>query len=199
MGSTVVATKGNKLRRVKPRNCNDPDDKHAVHKKHHKHHHSHHVHHPHHEHHHQHHCDHGDSACESQCSTSPAELNHSEIMQELFQGTDTSQGIFQVVIIKDSEAVEVTLANLQAVISLQLALQLAIALVVSVSVASATATERITQDLIQSVYSRQSNISTVVIEGSRNITVTEVGAEIALNIQILLQVLVALLAKVEVA
>lgn len=123
----------------------------------------------------------------------------SEGVELLLQDVETSQGIYQLVVVKHSENVEISLTNIQALINLQFALQLAIELILSVSLLTTAQNGRVIQDLTEVTHSSQRTVSTIVVENSRNVTVNETTADIAANVQLLLQVLLAIVAKLDVA
>lgn len=110
----------------------------------------------------------------------------------------TTQSTEDHVIIKDSCDVTVTTIDIQAAVNLQIAIQLAIALILSISIADGHQADRIQQELLQKIQTRQSICQKTVIENSRGVTVTMADAEASVNIQLLLQVLLALVAKLEV-
>lgn len=82
--------------------------------------------------------------------------------------------------------------------SLQAALQLAIALVVNISIADGELAEQITQDLLQLSRVRQVNRQSVVIKNCRKVEVSMTDTDVAVSIQLMLQLLSALLILLEV-
>jgi spore coat protein X len=125
-------------------------------------------------------------------------LNNETIGQDADQVADTTQVSKETIIIKDSEGVEIRTTDTQAAVNIQAALQVAIALVISISIADSARAERVTQDLLQRVQVKQINHQKVLIENSRQVSVTTTDTDVAVNVQILLQVLLALVAKLEV-
>lgn len=120
------------------------------------------------------------------------------IQQSGEQVIKTVQDTHEQIIIKDSCDVRVTTTDTQAAVNLQVAIQLAIALVLSVSIADGNQAERITQELFQKIRTKQAIHQKTVVENSRNVNVTTTDTEISVNIQVLLQVLLALVAKLEI-
>jgi spore coat protein X len=110
----------------------------------------------------------------------------------------TVQSTEDEVVIKDSCNVTVTTVDVQAAINLQVAIQLAIALVLSVSIADGDAAKEIQQDLMQKISTRQAIKQKTYVKNSRDIKVSMADAEASVNIQVLLQVLLALVAKLEI-
>ena len=104
----------------------------------------------------------------------------------------------ELIYIKDSCDVNVTSTDVKAALSLQAALQAAIAVVVSISIADSSDANRITQDLIQSSRTRQITRQKTIVENSRDIEITTTDAQVALNIQLLLQLLLALIVELDI-
>lgn len=108
------------------------------------------------------------------------------------------QQSYERIYIRDSVDVDVTTTETQVALNLQVAIQAAIALVVSISIADSSKAEMVTQDLNASLKSIQLNKQETYIENSRNVNVTTTDTDIAVNAQILLQVLLALLIRLEI-
>ncbi|WP_028393110.1 spore coat protein [Bacillus cihuensis] len=104
----------------------------------------------------------------------------------------------ELVYIKDSCDVRVTSTDVKAALSLQAALQAAIAVIVSITVGSSESAERITQELLQSSKISQISRQKTIIENSRDVEVVTTDAQVAVNIQLLLQLLLALIVEVDV-
>ncbi|TCP58206.1 spore coat protein X [Tumebacillus sp. BK434] len=121
-----------------------------------------------------------------------------EIVQEAAQISRTLQKSDEVIIIRDSFGVDVRTTDTKAAVNLQVALQLAIAVVLSLTIADGNRAEAITQELLQKVQVKQVNKQRTVIENSRNVEVVTTDTDVAANIQVLVQVLLALVAKIEV-
>ncbi|MFN7250510.1 MAG: spore coat protein [Anaerobacillus sp.] len=104
----------------------------------------------------------------------------------------------ELIHIIDSCDVTVNTTDTKAAVSLQASLQAAIALIISVSIADSSKAERITQDLMQTTKTKQQTFQKVVIEGSQGVNVTTTDTQVALNIQILLQLLLALIVRLDI-
>ena len=104
----------------------------------------------------------------------------------------------ELIFIKDSCNVDVTSTDVKAALSLQAALQAAIAVIVSISIADGDRADRITQELLQSSRIKQITRQKTIVENSRDINIKTTDAQIALNIQLLLQLLLALIVELEV-
>jgi spore coat protein X len=126
------------------------------------------------------------------CEPEPTVEQEATQTQEMVQSTNES------IVIKNSCDIKVVTADTKVAISLQAALQVAIAVVIRISILDGEEADRITQELLQSSQIRQTTRQSVVIDGSRNVTVTATDTDVAASIQLLLQILVALLVSVEI-
>jgi spore coat protein X len=124
--------------------------------------------------------------------------DETRIDQEARQDNRQLQLSEELIYIKDSCNVNVTSTDVKAALSLQAALQAAIAVIVSISIADADNAERITQQLIQSSNVKQITRQKTIVENSRDIDITTTDAQIALNIQLLLQLLLALIVEIDI-
>jgi spore coat protein X len=95
--------------------------------------------------------------------------------------------------------VEVHTTDTQVALSLQAAIQAAIAVVISVTVGDSDKGSAVVQDIKQLFKSTQRNTQKTIIHGSRQIKVKTTDTQAAVNIQALLQVLLTIVAKLEVA
>ena len=130
--------------------------------------------------------------CESRHPLSNDDTQHADQINKTLQLSE------EYIFIKDSCDVTVTTTDTKAAVNLQASLQAAISLVISISIGSSEEAEQITQELLQSSKVRQVNYQKTVIENSRNVNVTTTDTQIAVNIQILLQILLALLVKLDI-
>ncbi|MDM5357669.1 spore coat protein [Peribacillus sp. RS7] len=120
------------------------------------------------------------------------------IDQDARQDNNQVQLSEELIYIKDSCNVNITSTDVKAALSLQAALQAAIAVIVSISIADADNAEKITQQLIQSSNVKQITRQKTIVENSRDIDITTTDAQIALNIQLLLQLLLALIVEIDI-
>lgn len=118
--------------------------------------------------------------------------------QEATQQGQSIQHSYESIVIRDSCDIDVTTTETQVAINLQVAIQAAIALVISLSIADSETAELVTQDLQTSLRSSQINRQETYIENSRGVNVTTTDTDIAVNAQILLLVLVALLVRLDI-
>ena len=126
------------------------------------------------------------------------ENDESLIEQEARQLNSEVQISEELIFIKDSCNVDVTSTDVKAALSLQAALQAAIAVIVSISIADGDRADRITQDLLQSSRIKQITRQKTIVENSRDVDIKTTDAQIALNIQLLLQLLLALIVELDV-
>lgn len=124
--------------------------------------------------------------------------NDKDVDQDGKQVVSTKQQSYERIIVKDSEGVEIQTTDTQAAISLQLGIQAAIAAVISVTIGDSDQGRAVTQDLNQFIKTKQRNVQTTIVEGSRNISVTTTDTDLAVNIQAMLQILVAIVAKLDI-
>lgn len=125
--------------------------------------------------------------------------NDETVLQEADQKADTTQVSEETIIIKDSCEIEIRSTDTQVAVNVQVALQVAIALVISLSIADSAKADRVTQDLLQRIQVKQVNNQKVVIQNSRCVSITTTDTDVAVNVQVLLQFLLALVAKLEIA
>lgn len=121
------------------------------------------------------------------------------VSQATDQLNTVEQKSYEWIVVRDSECVEVRTTDTQVALSLQAAIQAAIAIIISVTVGDAEKGNAVVQDVNQLFQSTQRNTQKTVIEGSTGISVTTTDTQAVVNIQALLQVLLAIVAKLEVA
>ena len=113
------------------------------------------------------------------------------------QESKTYQISEESITIVDSADVEVTTTDTKGVIYSS-ALQATIVVIISISIADSEKADRVAQELFQKSSIKQINKQETVIRNSRNVTVTTTDTDIAVNVQILLQILLALLVKLNI-
>ncbi|WP_235848972.1 MULTISPECIES: spore coat protein [Bacillaceae] len=104
----------------------------------------------------------------------------------------------EYIYIKDSCDITVTSTDTKASVNLQAGLQAAIAVLISISIADSDTAEDLTQELMQASKTEQVSIQKTVIENSRDVEVSTTDTQVAANIQILLQLLIALAVKLDI-
>lgn len=120
------------------------------------------------------------------------------IDQRAVQGNSEFQLSEELIFIKDSCDVTVTSVDLKAALSLQAAIQAAIAVIISISIADGQDSSSITQELLQTSKISQITRQKTIVENSRDIEIRTTDAQIAINIQLLLQLLLAIIVEVDV-
>jgi len=123
---------------------------------------------------------------------------NADVQQEGTQVASTQQQSFEWIVVKDSEEVEVHTTDTQAAVSIQAALQVAIAIVISITVGDTEKGQAVVQDLKQFFKSKQAHTQKTIIKNSKCVKVTTTDTQIAVNIQALVQILVAIVAKIDV-
>ncbi len=114
------------------------------------------------------------------------------------QVAGTYQGSKEYIEITNSCNVTVKTTDTQVGVSLQAALQVAIAIVINITIADSARAEQVTQELLQSANTRQYNHQKLIIEGSNDVEVTTSDTDVAVSIQVLLQILIALVAQLDI-
>jgi spore coat protein X len=122
----------------------------------------------------------------------------SDVIQPGRQFAIEEQESTELIFIKESCNVKVQSTDTQAAVSLQIGIQLAIALVLSITIADSDRSSAVAQDLFQNLHSEQSNVQRVIIKNSKDVNVTTTDTDLAINIQALLQVLVAIIIRLDV-
>ncbi|WP_088338709.1 spore coat protein [Bacillus cereus] len=123
---------------------------------------------------------------------------NANFLEEAIQTDEIDQISEEYIEIVDSADVQVTTTDTKAALSIQAALQAAIVVIISISIADSEKADRVAQELFQKSSIKQINKQETVIRNSRNVTVTTTDTDIAVNVQILLQILLALLVKLNI-
>lgn len=124
--------------------------------------------------------------------------NEADVAQEADQKLVTKQQSFEWIIIKDSECIDVHTTDTQVAISLQLGLQAAIAAVISIAIGDSEKGKAVVNEIKQVIKTKQRNTQKTIIEGSKFVEVKTTDTDVAVNIQALLQILVTLVAKLDI-
>lgn len=125
-------------------------------------------------------------------------LEGSSATQDGEQVSVSVQQSFEVIIVRNSEGVDVHTTDIQAAVSLQLGIQAAIAAVIIATIGDTDQGRAVVQEIKQFSRIRQRNIQRTIIEGSRNVSVTTTDTDLAVNIQALLQILLAIIVKLDI-
>ncbi|MCM3796773.1 spore coat protein [Priestia megaterium] len=121
-----------------------------------------------------------------------------DVWQEADQIAATEQKSFEKIIVKDSEGVRVQTTDTQIAATIQVALQIAIAVVVRITIGDNTQGDSVVEELKQFASIKQKNSQKTIIENSTNVNVTATDTDIAVNLQVLLQVLIAILVTLDI-
>jgi len=100
--------------------------------------------------------------------------------------------------IKDCCNVTVTSTDTQGAVSIQLGLQLAIALVISISIGDSEQGRIVAQEIMQKFDDEQSNTQKIYVENSKDVEIKTTDTDLSLNIQALLDILLALVVKIDI-
>ncbi|AGX06105.1 MULTISPECIES: spore coat protein [Bacillaceae] len=119
-------------------------------------------------------------------------------VKDVVQGTNMGQYSKESIVLKNCLNVEVNSSETQVAASLQAALVVAIVIVINISIADGGQAERITEDLLQFTQINQSNRQSVYIENAKDCTVNLEDTQVALTLNLLIQVLLALVIELEI-
>ncbi|MCM3186879.1 spore coat protein [Priestia megaterium] len=121
-----------------------------------------------------------------------------DVWQEADQIAATEQKSFEKIIVKDSEGIRVQTTDTQIAATIQVALQIAIAVVVRITIGDNVQGNSVVEELKQFASIKQKNSQKTIIENSTNVNVTATDTDIAVNLQVLLQVLIAILVTLDI-
>ncbi len=121
-----------------------------------------------------------------------------DVKQEVENKVSNKQHSFEWIIVKDSEYVDIHTTDTQAAVSLQLAIQAAIAAVISITIGDSDQSKAVVQDLKQFIKTKQQNTQKIIVEKSKGIEVETTDTNLTVNIQAMLQILVAIVARLDI-
>ncbi|WP_010529276.1 spore coat protein [Lentibacillus jeotgali] len=124
--------------------------------------------------------------------------NDAEVMQDADQAFSNKQISDEWIIIKDSQDIDVTTTDRQAAVSLQLGIEAAIAAVINISIGDGTQSDSVSQSIKQMVNTRQGNHQKTIVEQSRDVEITTRDTDVAVNIQLLFQILAAIVVSLDI-
>jgi len=119
-----------------------------------------------------------------------------EVFQDADQLSLIDQESNELIWIKDSCDISVSTTDTQVAIGIQVAIQVAIAVVLRLTIADSEQNDGVLQDLLQLSDIEQVNKQKIYIENSKDVEITTTDTDAALNVQVLLQVLVAIIVLV---
>ncbi|WP_158737424.1 spore coat protein [Alteribacillus sp. YIM 98480] len=114
------------------------------------------------------------------------------------QSNKTLQLSEEYIKIIDSCDVTVEMTELKAALSLQAGLQAVILILVTITIGDSEKADRFTQELIQTAKIKQLTYQNILVENSREVTIEKVDTQLAANIQLLLQLLIAVAIVVDI-
>jgi spore coat protein X len=121
-----------------------------------------------------------------------------DVNQLAAQKAETLQFSEESIFVYDSADVEINTTSTKVGLSIQAALQAAIVLILTISLGSSTEADKVAQELFQKSSIKQINKQRTIVKNSRNVKVTTTDTDIAANVQILIQLLVAILIKLDI-
>ena len=124
---------------------------------------------------------------------------NAEIAQDADQFTSEFQDSDELIIINDSCNISVETTETKAAVSLQIALQLAIALVIKITIADSDDSDSVVQDLLQHFKKERKSVQKIHIDNSKDISIKTTDTDIAVNIQVMLEALLAIVARLDIA
>lgn len=124
--------------------------------------------------------------------------NNADVLQDGAQVVSNKQQSYEWIIVKNSEGVDIQTTDTQAALSLQLGIQAAIAAVITITLGDTDQARAVAQDMKQFIKTKQQNVQKTIVEGSKNVKVTTTDTDLAVNIQAMLQILVSLVAKLDI-
>jgi len=160
-------------------------------------------------------CDHKNSKkktkcshCNTPCCEAREEESSSVMVYSQSEDALVAQGYDQIFVmeqdsdeviwIKDSCNVNVSTTDTQGAVSLQVGLQLAIALVISISLGDSEQGRAVAQEIFQKFDDEQSNKQKIYVENSKDVDIHTTDTDLSVNIQALLDVLLALVVRIDI-
>lgn len=120
------------------------------------------------------------------------------VLQDGGQFSSVDQESDELIWIKDSCNVTVQSTDTQAAVSLQVGLQLAIALVISIAIGDTIQGQAVSQEIFQQFNDEQTNKQKIYVDNSKDVNIVTTDTDLAINIEAMLQILVALVVKLDV-
>ncbi|MFC5712522.1 spore coat protein [Thalassorhabdus alkalitolerans] len=104
----------------------------------------------------------------------------------------------ECILVKDSADVTIRTTDTKAAVSLQAGIQAAIILIISIAIGDDAEVPEFTQELIQKVKTKQLNYQKTIVENSRGVDIRTTDTQVAVNIQLMLQLLLAIAVIVDI-
>ncbi|WP_373894970.1 spore coat protein [Virgibacillus natechei] len=120
------------------------------------------------------------------------------VLQEADQYDFMEQESAEIIWVKESCNIAVSSTDTKAAVSLQAGLQLAITLVLNITLGDSNRGEVVSEELMQNFNAEQINKQKIFICNSKDVNVTTTDTDLVINIQVLLQLLLALVVMVDI-
>lgn len=124
--------------------------------------------------------------------------SNATVLEDGNQFSSVDQESDELIWITDSCDVTVQTTDTQASVSLQVGIQLAIALVISIAVADSVQGQAIAQEMLQQFNNEQTNKQKIIIDNSKAVNIVTTDTDLTVNIQAMLQILISLVARLDV-
>lgn len=111
------------------------------------------------------------------------------------QISDVEQRSREAIFVLNSTDVTIDTTDTQVAVSLQAALQVAIAIVINISIDDGERAKEVTEQLLGYSRIEQVNKQLIVVDGSESVNVTTTDTDVAASVQVLLQILIALVGQ----
>ncbi|MCZ0703788.1 spore coat protein X [Natronobacillus azotifigens] len=111
------------------------------------------------------------------------------------QISDVEQRSREAIFVLNSTDVTIDTTDTQVAVSLQAALQVAIAIVINISIDDGERAKEVTEQLLGYSRIEQVNKQLIVVDGSESVNVTTTDTNVAASVQVLLQILIALVGQ----
>lgn len=141
----------------------------------------------------------GDHGFDYDFDKCPEPGKNADVIEQALQDISSDQTDYVVVIVKDSEQVEVLTEDLQVALQLQALLQAALALILTIGIGDDNQANRIMLDMMSRIKETQHIRKVICVDNSFRVQIRVTSTELAFNLQLLLQLLASLLVKLEVA
>ncbi|WP_338781122.1 spore coat protein [Metabacillus sp. FJAT-52054] len=129
--------------------------------------------------------------------------NEWSVMDEaVSQDTEQNTTLFQLsdegIYVKNSDYVTIETTDTQLALSIQAAIQVAIALAINLTIADSARAEQVTQQLLNNTVIQQTKKQRIIVLNSKNVTVRSTNTDLAISLQLLIQILLALLLQIDI-
>ncbi|MBS2968418.1 spore coat protein [Metabacillus sp. KIGAM252] len=120
------------------------------------------------------------------------------VSQDAEQNTSLFQLSDEGIYVKNSDCVTIETTDTQLALSIQAAIQVAIALAINLTIADSARAEQVTQQLLNNTIIQQTKKQRIIVLNSENVTVKSTNTDVAISLQLLIQILLALLLQIDI-